>query len=92
MFGSTRDVEYVINQATWNNNNIINQNSSIFNELGVVKIRDLISETGNFLQILNIFQVNLSPGQHFKLRNIVDAIPLKWTLLIKQNQQLSARH
>jgi len=35
--------------------------------LGVVKIRDLVSETGNFRQSLNILQANLSPVQCFKL-------------------------
>ena len=44
--------EDVINQITWNNKNIVIQNESIFDELlfsrGVVKIGDLICETGNF--------------------------------------------
>ena len=78
----------------WNNKNmIIIQNKSILNELlfllGVVKIRDLISETGNIFQGLKILQANLYPVQHFKLMSIVDAIPLDWRLLIKQNQQQS---
>ena len=80
--------------SIWNNKNIIIiQNKSILNELlfllGVVKIRDLISETGNFFQGLKILQANLSPVQHFKWMSIVDVIPLDWRLLIKQNQQHS---
>lgn len=81
--------------SIWTNKNIIFiiiQNKSILNELsfllGVVKIRDLISETGNFFEGLKILQANLSPVQHFKL-SIVDVIPLDWRLLIKQNQQHS---
>ena len=85
----------VINQIIWNNKNIIIQNRSIFHEFlfspGVVKIGDLVSETGNFFQSLKILQANLSPTQRFKLMSIVDAIPLDWRLLIKQNQQPSAQ-
>jgi len=69
------------------------QNESIFDELlfsrGVVKIGDLISETGNF-QSTKILQANLSPVHRFKLMSIVDTIPPDWWLLIKQNQEHSA--
>ena len=60
----------VINQTIWNNKNIIIQNKSIFEflfSLGVVKTRDLVFETGNLIQSLNILQANLSPVQRFKL-------------------------
>ena len=63
------------------NKNIVIQNESIFDELlfsrGVVKIGDLISETGNF-QSTKILQANLSPVNRFKLMSIVDTIPPDW--------------
>ena len=54
---------------------------------GIVKIGDLISNTGRFLESEKILHVQLSPIHYFKLMGIINAIPNKWRLIIKQRQQ-----
>ena len=60
MSATTNTCADVINQTMWNNKTIIIQKKSIFDKLlyslSVVKIGDLVSETGNFLQSLNTLQ------------------------------------
>ena len=86
---SVNSYEDVINQVIWNNKNIIVQKESVFDEylftLGIIKIGDLLSDTGIFFQSSTILQANLSPIQRFKLMSIADAIPQNWRLIIKVN-------
>ena len=88
---SVNSYEDVINQVIWNNKNIIVQKESVFDEylftLGIIKIGDLLSDTGIFFQSSTILQANLSPIQRFKLMSIADAIPQNWRLIIKQSEQ-----
>ena len=59
---------------------------------GIVKIGDLLSDTGKFLESPKVLEANLSPIQYFKLIGIVNAIPNERRLIIKeshiQHQQL----
>ena len=54
---------------------------------GIVKRGDLISDNGRFLEIEKWLQARLSPVHFFKLMGIVNTIPNKWKLIIKQSQQ-----
>ena len=54
---------------------------------GIVKIGDLISDNGRFLESEKILQSRLSPIHFFKLMGIVNSIPNDWKLIIKQSQR-----
>ena len=54
---------------------------------GIVKIGDLISDNGSFLESEKLLQARLSPIHFFKLMGIVNSIPNDWKLIIKQSQQ-----
>ena len=54
---------------------------------GIVKIGDLISDNGKFLESEKLLQARLSPVHYFKLMGIVNSIPNEWKLIIKQSQQ-----
>ena len=53
---------------------------------GIVKIGDLISDNGRFLESEKLLQARLSPVHFFKLMGIVNSIPNEWKLIIKQSQ------
>ena len=82
--------EDVIDQIIWNNKDIVVDKQSLFEKhlfcQGIVKIGDLLSNTGKFLQSSKVLRANLSPTQYFKLIGVVDAIPIAWRLIIKQSQ------
>ena len=82
--------EDVIDQIIWNNKNIVVDKQSLFEKhlfcQGIVKIGDLLSNMGKFLQSSKVLTANLSPTQYFKLIGVVDAIPIAWRLIIKQSQ------
>ena len=81
--------EDVINQIIWNNKNIVVDKQSLFKKhlfcQGMVKIGDLLSNTGKFLQSSKVLTANLSPTQYFKLIGVVEAIPIAW----RQNSESS---
>ena len=54
---------------------------------GIVKIGDLISDNGRFLESEKLLQSRLSPIHYFNLMGIVNSIPNDWKLIIKQSQQ-----
>jgi len=82
--------EDVIDQIIWNNKNIVVDKQSLFEKhlfcQGTVKIGDLLSNMGNFLQSSKVLAANLSPTQYFELIGVVDAIPIAWRLIIKESQ------
>ena len=88
--------EDVIDQIIWNNKNIAVDKQSLFEKhlfcQGIVKIGDLLSNTGKFLQSSKVLRANLSPTQYFKLIGVVDAIPIAWRLIIKQSQRSQHFH
>ena len=88
--------EDVIDQIIWNNKIIVVDKQSLFEKhlfcQGIVKIGDLLSNTGKFLQSSKVLRVNLSPTQYFKLVGVVDAIPIAWRLIIKQSQTSQHLH
>ena len=51
----------------------------------MVKIGDLLSDTGKFFEGAKVSEANLSTMDYFKLMSIVDAIPNNWRLVIKRN-------
>jgi len=53
----------------------------------VVKIGDLLSDTGKFLEGAKVSEANLSTMDYFKLMSIVDVIPNNWRLVIKHNSR-----
>jgi len=90
---TTNVVSYddVVNQTIWNNKFILIENKSGYiKHLAVhriVKIGDLISDNGRFLESEKLLQARPSPAHLFKLMGIVNAIPNEWKLIIKQSQQ-----
>ena len=80
----------VVNQTIWNNKFIFIENKSCYIKHlavhGIVKIRDLISDNGRFLESEKLLQARLSPVHFFKLMGIVNSIPNEWKLIIKQSQ------
>jgi len=90
---TTNVVSYddVVNQTIWNNKFILTENKSCYIKHlavhGIVKIGDLISANGRFLESEKLLQARLSPVHVFKLIGIVNSIPNKWKLIIKQSQQ-----
>ena len=81
----------VVNQTIWNNKFILIENKSCYVKHlavhGIVKIGDLISDSGRFLESEKLLQARLSPVHYFKLMGIVNSIPNEWKLIIKQSQQ-----
>ena len=61
----------VVNQTIWNNKHILIEKKSCFIkhliDHGIVKIGDLISNTGRFLESEKILHLQLSPIHYFKL-------------------------
>ena len=53
----------------------------------MVKIGDLLSDTGKFLEGAKVSEANLSTMHYFKLISIVDATPNNWRLVIKHNSR-----
>ena len=53
---------------------------------GIVKIGDLLSNRGKFLQSSKVLASNLPATQYFKLVSVVHAIPIAWRLIIKQSK------
>ena len=81
----------VVNQTIWNNKFILVESRSRYIKHlvvhGIVKIGDLISDNGRFLESEKLLQSRLSPIHFFKLMGIVNSIPNDWKLIIKQSQQ-----
>ena len=81
--------EDVVHQVIWNDKNITVQKLSLFEKhllsKGIVTIGDLISDTGIFLKGVKVLHANLAPIQHFKLMNVVDAIPRDLRRIIRQS-------
>ena len=81
----------VVNQTVWNNKFILIESKSCYIKHlvahGIVKIGDLISDDGRFLESEKLLQSRLSPIHFFKLMGIVNSIPNDWKLTIKQSQQ-----
>jgi len=81
----------VVNQTIWNNKFILIENKSCYIKHlavhGIVKIGDLISDNGRFLESEKSLQARLSPVHSFKLMGMDNSIPNEWKLIIKQSQQ-----
>ena len=88
--------EDVIDQIIWNNRNIVIEKQSLFENIlfcqGIVKIGDLLSNTGKFLQSSKVLTANLSPAQYFKLIGVVDAIPIAWRQNSHKQVNISIHH
>ena len=90
---TTNVVSYddVMNQTIWNNKHILIEKRSCFIKClvdnGILKIGDLISNTGRFLESEKILRLQLSPILYFKLMGVINAIPNEWRLIIRQSQQ-----
>ena len=82
----------VVNQTIWNNKFILIENKSCYVKhlvvTGIVKIGDLISDNGKFLESEKLLQARLSPVHYFKLTGIVNSIRNEWKLIIKQRQHI----
>ena len=81
----------IVNQIISNNKNIVVQKASIFEHClfsaGVVKIGELLSDTGKFFEGAKVSGANLSTMDYFKLMSIIDEIPNNWRLVIKHNSR-----
>lgn len=75
----------VVNHIFKNNGKIVwkiaLRNTSIF-----VKMGDLLSNTGKFLESSKVSELNLFLIQNLKLIAIVEAIPSEWRLNVKRSQ------
>ena len=83
--------EDVVQQVIWNNKDITVEQRLIFKKglfsKGIITIVDLLSDAGIFLKGVKVLNANLSPIEYFSLISIVDAIPLEWRQMIRQNTQ-----
>ena len=84
-----KSYDEVANQIIWNNKNILVGKSSIFLKhllnQGFVKIGNLLSNRGTFLENSRFQGTRLSPVDYFKLMGIFNAIPSDWRAILKQN-------
>ena len=80
-----------VQQVIWNNKDITVEQRLIFKKglfyKGIITIVDLLSDAGIFLKGVKVLNANLSPIEYFSLISIVDAIPLEWRQMIRQNTQ-----
>ena len=58
---------------------------SVFYNLGILKVGDLVSREGVFLKSDKILNSSFSPCYSFSLTGVLDAIPKEWRSLIKTN-------
>ena len=84
--------EDVVQQVTWNNKDITVEQRSIFKKdlfsQGIITIGVLLSDAGIFLKGVKVLsKSHLSPIEYYSLMSIVDAIPLEWRQIIRQNTQ-----
>ena len=83
--------EDVVQQVTWNNKDITVEQRSIFKKdlfsKGIITSGDLLSDAGIFLRGVKVCKSYLSPIEYYSLMSIVDAIPLEWRQMIRQNTQ-----
>ena len=81
----------IVNQIIWNNKRILIQDKSIFIkhliDHEIIKIGDLISDNGRFIESDKILQTSLSPIQYFNLMSIVNSIPNDWRLNCHQTKR-----
>ena len=81
--------EGIMNQIIWNNKYILGEGISIFlsvfYNLGIVKVGDLVSREGVFLKSDKILISSFSPSLFFSLMGVLDAIPKEWRSVIKIN-------
>ena len=86
---TVKSYDEVANQIIWNNKNILVGKSSIFLQhllnQGFVKIGNLLSNRGTFLENSRFQGTRLSPVDYFKLMGIFNAIPSDWRAILKQN-------
>ena len=84
-----KSYDEVANQIIWNNKNILVEKSYIFSQhllnQGFVKIGNLLSSRGTFLENSRSQGTRLSPVDYFKLMGICNAIPSDWRAILKQN-------
>ena len=81
--------EGITNQIIWNNKYILSEGKSFFQSgfynLGILKVGDLVSRDGVFLNSDKILNSSFSPCHAFSLMGILDAIPKEWRSKIKTN-------
>ena len=79
--------EGIMNQIIWNNKYILSEGKSIFQSvfynIGILKVGDLVSREGVFLKSDNILNSSFSPCLSFSLMGVLDAIPKEWRFIIK---------
>ena len=83
----------VVNQTIWNNKFILIENKSCYVKHlavnGIVKIGDLISDNGKFLESEKLLQARLSPVLYFKLMGIVSLFLMNGSLSLNKLSNLS---
>ena len=81
--------EGIMNEIIWNNKYILSQGKSIFQSvfcnLGILKVGDLVSRDGVLLKSDKILNSSFSPCHSFSLMGVLDAIPKEWRSIIKTN-------
>ena len=81
--------EGIMNQIIWNNKYILSEGKSIFQSvfcnLGILKVGDLVSRDGVFLKSDKILNSSFSSCHSFSLMGVLDAIPKEWRSIIKTN-------
>ena len=81
--------EGIMNQIIWNNKYILSEGKSIFQSvfcnLGILKVGDLVSRDGVLLKSDRILNSSFSPCHSFSLMGVLDAIPKEWRFIIKTN-------
>ena len=81
--------EGIMNQIIWNNKYILSEGKSIFQSvfcnLGILKVGDLVSRDGVLLKSDKIRISSFSPCHSFSLMGVFDAIPKERRSIIKTN-------
>ena len=79
--------EGIMNQIIWNNKYILSDGKfifqSVFYNLGILKVGDLVSREGVFLKSGKILNSSFAPCYAFSLMGVLDAIPKEWRSMIK---------
>ena len=81
--------EGIMSQIIWNNKYILSEGKSIFlsvfYNLGILKVGDLVSREGFFLKSDKILISSFSPSLFFSPMGVLDAIPMEWHSVIEIN-------
>ena len=82
-------IQVILSESLWYNSFIqINQNAIFFRELclaGINRVADLFEKDGKLVMFHKLRQLGLPDTLHFKWMQLIDAIPEKWKVIVKDH-------